>query len=97
MQSPVIELQHIRAFYLVATHRSFTGAAAEWGVSKSKVSKLVTQYEALLGDIRLLTRTTRQVELTEIGTIHYARAGLLLGYFYATHAPFAVTEAASTI
>lgn len=54
------------AFIAVARERSFTKAAAKLGVSQSALSYTLRQLEARLG-IRLLTRTTRSVSLTEAG------------------------------
>lgn len=54
------------AFNAVARERSFTKAAAKLGVSQSALSYTLRQLEARLG-IRLLTRTTRSVSLTEAG------------------------------
>ncbi|MBD8555265.1 LysR family transcriptional regulator [Rhizobium sp. CFBP 8762] len=54
------------AFIAVARERSFTRAAAQMGVSQSALSYTVRTLEAKLG-LRLLTRTTRSVGLTEAG------------------------------
>lgn len=54
------------AFLAVARERSFTRAAAQMGVSTSALSHAMRGLEERLG-IRLLTRTTRSVELTEAG------------------------------
>ncbi|OOG76300.1 LysR family transcriptional regulator [Sinorhizobium sp. A49] len=54
------------AFIAVARERSFTKAAAQMGISQSALSYTVRTLEARLG-IRLLTRTTRSVSLTEAG------------------------------
>ncbi|KLK91279.1 LysR family transcriptional regulator [Microvirga vignae] len=54
------------AFLAVARERSFTRAAAKIGVSQSALSHTIRQLEARLG-IRLLTRTTRAVSVTEAG------------------------------
>lgn len=54
------------AFIAVAHDRSFTKAAAKLGVSQSALSYTVRMLEARLG-VRLLTRTTRSVSLTEAG------------------------------
>ncbi|MBW6416907.1 LysR family transcriptional regulator [Celeribacter sp. PS-C1] len=56
----------LRAFILVAQERSFTRAAARIGVSQSALSHTIRQLEERLG-LRLLTRTTRSVGLTEAG------------------------------
>ncbi len=59
-------LDDLVALVAVARERSFTKAAAKLGVSQSALSQTIRQLEARLG-IRLLTRTTRSVGLTEAG------------------------------
>jgi DNA-binding transcriptional LysR family regulator len=54
------------AFLAVARERSFTKAAARFGISQSALSHTIRQLEARLG-VRLLTRTTRAVASTEAG------------------------------
>jgi DNA-binding transcriptional LysR family regulator len=54
------------AFIAVAREQSFTKAAAQLTVSQSALSYTVRTLEARLG-VRLLTRTTRSVSLTEAG------------------------------
>jgi DNA-binding transcriptional LysR family regulator len=54
------------AFIAVAREQSFTRAAAQLGVSQSALSYTIRTLEARLG-LRLLTRTTRSVSLTEAG------------------------------
>jgi DNA-binding transcriptional LysR family regulator len=53
-------------FIAVAEERSFTKAAARLGVSQSALSHSIRRLEQRL-DLRLLTRTTRSVGLTEAG------------------------------
>lgn len=59
-------ISDLMAFLAVARERSFTRAAARIGVSQSALSHTMRQLEARLG-VRLLTRTTRAVSLTEAG------------------------------
>jgi DNA-binding transcriptional LysR family regulator len=59
-------LDDLRALVAVGRERSFTNAAAKLGVSQSALSQTISQLEARLG-VRLLTRTTRSVSLTEAG------------------------------
>ena len=59
-------LNDFLAFIAVAREGSFTKAAAKLGVSQSALSYTVRTLEARLG-LRLLTRTTRSVSLTEAG------------------------------
>ena len=56
----------LAAFAAVAKERSFTRAAAKLGVSQSALSQTIRGLEARLG-IRLLTRTTRSVSMTDAG------------------------------
>lgn len=63
-------LNDLRAFHLVAREKNFTRAAAQLGMSRSGLSHAITALEARLG-VRLLTRTTRSVSLTEAGTRLY--------------------------
>jgi len=60
------DLNDIAAFLAVARAKNFTRAAAALGVSQSALSQTVRGLEARLG-LRLLTRTTRSVALTEAG------------------------------
>jgi len=53
-------------FLAVARERSFTKAAAKLGIAQSTLSHTIKELEAQMG-IRLLTRTTRSVALTEAG------------------------------
>jgi DNA-binding transcriptional LysR family regulator len=59
-------LEDLRALVAVGQERSFTKAAAKLGVSQSALSQTIRQLESRLG-VRLLTRTTRSVSLTEAG------------------------------
>ena len=63
---PRSNLDDLRAFVAVGRERSFTKAAAKFGVSQSALSQTVRQLEGRLG-VRLLTRPTRSVSLTEAG------------------------------
>jgi DNA-binding transcriptional LysR family regulator len=54
------------AFVMVAREGSFTRAAAKLGVSQSALSHTIRGIESRMG-IRLLTRTTRSVSVTEAG------------------------------
>jgi DNA-binding transcriptional LysR family regulator len=60
------DLADLTAFLAVAEERSFTRAAARLGQSQSSLSGIVRRLEERLG-LRLLTRTTRSVAVTEAG------------------------------
>jgi DNA-binding transcriptional LysR family regulator len=59
-------LDDLSALIAVGREQSFTKAAAKLGVSQSALSQTIRQLEIRLG-VRLLTRTTRSVSLTEAG------------------------------
>ena len=56
----------LTAFIAVARERSFTKAAAKLQVSQSALSYTIRTLEERLG-LRLLTRTTRSVSMTDAG------------------------------
>jgi DNA-binding transcriptional LysR family regulator len=56
----------LRYLIAVAQEQSFTKAAGKLGMSQSALSQAIRQVEERLG-VRLLTRTTRSVSLTEAG------------------------------
>jgi DNA-binding transcriptional LysR family regulator len=60
----------IPIFVAVVECGSFSSAAEKLNITKSAVSKRVTQLEDDLG-IRLLNRTTRKLSLTEAGERYY--------------------------
>lgn len=62
----------LAALLAVADKRSFTAAAAELRVSPSAISQTIRALEARVG-VRLLSRTTRRVGLTEAGSRFIAR------------------------
>jgi DNA-binding transcriptional LysR family regulator len=61
-----VELRHLRAFTAVADHRSFTAASRELLIGQPALTRTVQQLEAALG-VRLLRRTSRSVQLTDVG------------------------------
>lgn len=70
-------LDGLAAFVAVAEAGSFTAAATVIGRDASVLSRRVSQLERRLG-VRLLTRTTRKVALTEVGAGYCARVRALL-------------------
>ncbi|MDP3675740.1 MAG: LysR family transcriptional regulator [Novosphingobium sp.] len=66
------EVGDLTAFMAVAEEQSFTRAAAKLGTSQSALSHTVRRLEERLG-LRLLTRTTRKVSVTEAGERLLAR------------------------
>jgi DNA-binding transcriptional LysR family regulator len=60
------DFNDLLAFLAVARERSFTKAAARLGIVQSTLSHTIKRLETQMG-LRLLTRTTRSVGLTEAG------------------------------
>jgi DNA-binding transcriptional LysR family regulator len=65
------------ALVAIADCASFAGAAGDLGLTASAVSKLVSRMEARLR-VRLVHRTTRRVQLTELGLLYCERARRVL-------------------
>ncbi|MCL2344659.1 MAG: LysR family transcriptional regulator [Desulfobulbus sp.] len=64
-------------FAQVVKARSFSAAADHLGISKSRVSKSVARLEAALG-VRLLQRSTRRLNLTEVGEAYFTHCDRIL-------------------
>lgn len=73
-----VDLQQLKSFASVARARSFTRAAGDLHIGQPAVSQHVRRLEAELG-VRLLSRTTRSVDLTEAGAILLERCERALG------------------
>lgn len=66
-------IRHLRAFTAVARLGSFGQAADELCISQSALSQNISQLEEIL-EVRLIDRTTRSMQLTEVGEQLYPRA-----------------------
>jgi DNA-binding transcriptional LysR family regulator len=64
--------QEMRVFAAVVDAKSFVNAGEALGLSKQAVSRHVSELESRLG-VRLLSRTTRKLSLTDEGQVFYAR------------------------
>ena len=84
------DLNDLRFFAAVVGNGSFSKAARDLGLPKSRLSRRIAQLEADLG-VRLLERSTRRLEVTEVGQEVYAQA------VAATAAAEAATEAAMRV
>ncbi len=69
------DFNHLRVFVEVVRRGGFAAAARGLGMPRSTVSRWVQELEQRLG-VRLLQRTTRNVELTEIGAGYYERGAI---------------------
>jgi len=67
------DFNRLRVFVEVVRRGGFASAARALGMPRSTVSRWVQELEQALG-VRLLQRTTRKVELTEIGAGYYERS-----------------------
>jgi LysR family transcriptional regulator, benzoate and cis,cis-muconate-responsive activator of ben and cat genes len=71
-----MELRHLRYFSVVAETKSFTKAAAVLHVAQPAISKQISDLEEELG-FSVFKRTTKEVELTEVGSFFLARVSSL--------------------
>jgi DNA-binding transcriptional LysR family regulator len=78
-----VAFRQLRAFLAVARRGSFTRAAEDVGLSQSALSLSVRQLENELG-LKLLDRTTRQVQLTTVGQTLVASGSRLVDELDAT-------------
>jgi DNA-binding transcriptional LysR family regulator len=74
------ELAEMNAFITVAERRSFSSAAVQLGISRSRLSETIRELEGRLG-VRLLNRTTRSVAPTVAGERLLAQIRPLLADF----------------
>ncbi|WP_162150202.1 LysR family transcriptional regulator [Arthrobacter sp. H14] len=68
-----VELRHLRALVAVADEGTFTDAAISLRVSQAAISRSIAQFETVLG-ARLLNRTSRRLDFTELGNEVLLRA-----------------------
>jgi len=86
-------LQAMTMFVTVVETEGFASAARKLNVSPSVVSRMVTELEERLG-VRLLTRTTRIVRLTDAGAIYFEDCRRILGEIDAAEVTATGTHAA---
>jgi DNA-binding transcriptional LysR family regulator len=72
-----VSFDELAAFIAVVEAHGFSTAAKSVGRDPTILSRRVRQLENRLG-VRLLSRTTRSIALTEVGTIYYGRIRTLL-------------------
>ncbi len=71
------QLRRMALFAMVAREGSFTAVAQQQNIATSAISSAVTQLETELG-IRLLHRSTRQLNLTDAGALFLKRCEAML-------------------
>lgn len=62
----LMNLRQIRAFLLVAQHKSFTRASDKLGVTQAAVSQMIREFEGSVG-MPVFARSTRSIHLTPVG------------------------------
>ena len=72
-----MDLSNIKTFVLVVERRSLAAVSRELEISSAAISKQLTRLEKDLG-VQLLVRSTRRVELTEVGAGYYAQCKRIL-------------------
>jgi DNA-binding transcriptional LysR family regulator len=72
------DLNEVTIFVKVVQTGSFIGASRSLDIPKATISRKIAQLEATLG-VRLLQRTTRKVNLTEVGRLYFDRCVRILG------------------
>jgi DNA-binding transcriptional LysR family regulator len=72
-----VELRHLRAFVEVARQRSFTRAAEELTITQPALTRTVQQLETAV-QVRLFNRSSRHVELTNVGNSFLAQVERVL-------------------
>ena len=73
-----MELRHLRYFVAVAEALSFRKAARRLSVSAAALSQQIADLENELG-LKLLSRNSRRVDLTEVGRVFLGGARRMLG------------------
>jgi DNA-binding transcriptional LysR family regulator len=76
--SLLYDLNEVTIFVKVVQAGSFIGASRALDIPKATVSRKIAQLEEALG-VRLLQRTTRKVNLTEVGRLYFDRCVRILG------------------
>ncbi|MBI3524237.1 MAG: LysR family transcriptional regulator [Betaproteobacteria bacterium] len=89
-----MDTKSLEMFAVVVRQGSFAAAARDQNVDPSSVSRVIAALEAEL-DVRLFQRTTRQLTLTEAGSLYFERIEPLLEEI--RHARDAAAEASSQV
>jgi hypothetical protein len=79
----VQDLNDLQYFAQVVRHGGFSAASRATGEPKSKLSKRVAQLKRDLG-VRLIERSTRSIQVTEIGRDVFAQCEVIAGGLEAT-------------
>src|SRR3982751_382825 len=86
MERSSVDLLDVLAFVRVVESGAFSRAAERMGISKSILSRRVARLEEQLG-ARLLTRTARGAQPTDVGQAYFERAANVLAELEGAAAP----------
>lgn len=89
-----MDTRALEVFANVVRHGSFAAAARDQNIDPSSISRVIAAIEAELG-VRLFQRTTRQLALTEAGSVYFERIEPLIEEMQ--HARDAAAEASSQV
>ena len=90
-----VEISELKALVAVVERGSFTAAAEPLDTDKAHVSRIVSRLEKKLG-ARLLQRSTRRLNVTEVGRDFYERASSILTALEETEAAVAQSKSMPT-
>jgi DNA-binding transcriptional LysR family regulator len=88
-----MQLQALEVFCEVARHRSFSQAAATQGISQSAASQIVLMLERDILGVQLIDRSTRPLQLTELGKTYYEGCKQLLEQYHELEASIRQAQA----
>ncbi|MCP8895526.1 LysR family transcriptional regulator [Shinella daejeonensis] len=89
------DLNDLALYAAVVRHHGFTAAAKALGIPKSRISKRIATLEQRLG-VRLIERSTRKLNITDVGQAFYERCEAVLAGVEAAEAVVAVAKAEPT-
>ena len=72
-----MDFKQLRSFVTIVDYRNFSRAAEKLNIAQSTISVHLAQLEDELG-VKLANRTTKTIEITEIGLIVYKYATRIL-------------------
>jgi DNA-binding transcriptional LysR family regulator len=72
-----INFNDLYLFSQIVEHQGFTNTSIKTGIPKSSISRRIAQLEKTLG-VRLIQRTSRQFQITELGKIFYEHCATMV-------------------
>jgi DNA-binding transcriptional LysR family regulator len=87
-----MQFESLKIFCDIARQRSFSRAAEANGITQSAASQIVHQLEERLG-VQLINRSTRPLQLTELGRVYYEGCQGLINQYLELEASVRQTQA----